>query len=131
MTALTSIPESTMSQDHSPHTLAERLHSIALEDRPPPSSISMPQTASPQTGIYSPGVLDNGTNIGSSMGRKASIAAHGSFSGQERKQSVGGSPSGRASRRGSGSVMTPSGTHVVYHTRTNVSMVCVALMCPG
>jgi hypothetical protein len=61
-------------------------------------------------------VLDNGTNIGSAAGRKASIGQTFTL---ERRTSQSGS--GRVSRRGSGAIMTPSGAHVVYHTRTDVS----------
>lgn len=60
-------------------------------------------------------VLDNGTNIGQASGRKASLPGKGSFS-MERKGSLNGG------RRGSGTVLTPSGGLSVYHTRTNVSL---------
>lgn len=61
-------------------------------------------------------VLENGTNTGSTAGRKASIPAQAV--GLERSTSASGS--GRVSRRGSGLVMTPGGVQTVYHTRTNV-----------
>ena len=62
-------------------------------------------------------VVDNGTNIGSTMGRKASAGAQV----LEKKTNVSQPPSRRGSRRGSGVFTTPSGTTAVYHTRTNVS----------
>ncbi|EIW69221.1 hypothetical protein TREMEDRAFT_39456 [Tremella mesenterica DSM 1558] len=60
------------------------------------------------------GVQDNGTNLGSLAGRRASQTI---FS-MERRTSQGGP----RSRRGSGAVLTPSGTTVVYHTRTNADV---------
>lgn len=72
--------------------------------------------------------MDNGTNIGSAAGRKASFGG-GSALGQtfnmERRVSQGetANVSRRGSRRGSGVVMTPQGAPVVYHTRTDVSWV--------
>lgn len=60
-------------------------------------------------------VLENGTNTGSTAGRKASIPAQAV--GLESASATG---SGRVSRRGSGLVMTPGGVQTVYHTRTNV-----------
>ncbi|KAL7419888.1 hexokinase [Cryptotrichosporon argae] len=75
-------------------------------------------------------VLDNGTNIGT-QAHKASISGGRPYT-MERSSSshsVGGGAGanaaktiampGRTSRRGSGTVLTPAGVHVVYHTRTN------------
>ncbi|RSH84456.1 hexokinase A [Apiotrichum porosum] len=99
----------------------------------------MAQLLSPAELLSTMSVLDNGTNIGTAA-HKASISSGQTFSlerrGSSGSQEVihgmssmtmtsetvttpalsrGGSKSGR---RGSGSVLTPSGQHVVYHTRT-------------
>jgi hypothetical protein len=98
-----------------PGSLSERL--AKLDTTTPPLTQSPAQSA-PGTPItnFTGSVIDNGTNIGLA-GRKASMGAKQEMS-MERRTSTGGS--GGRSRRGSGVVLTPSGTQVVYHTRTNV-----------
>lgn len=106
----------------------------------------MAQLLSPAELLSTMSVLDNGTNIGTAA-HKASISSGQTFSlerrGSSGSQEVihgmssmtmtsetvttpalsrGGSKSGR---RGSGSVLTPSGQHVVYHTRTQVCLLMV------
>lgn len=90
-------------------------------------------------------VLDNGTNIGSAHAKKATIPSGEPFVMERRPSSGAGSRkssfsagvdagfgmssldgpsrpspslSRRSSRRGSGTIVTPSGQQVVYHTRT-------------
>ena len=121
MQRLTSIkmadPAAAPSPTPNPGSLAERLEQIHTSSPTPMSRT--PSVPGTPTSVAA-GVLDNGTNIGSVMGRKASIGAGNkqSFS-MERRSSQSGS--GRVSRRGSGMVITPSGTSAVYHTRTHVS----------
>ncbi|KAK4689198.1 hexokinase, partial [Tremellales sp. Uapishka_1] len=88
----------------SPATLAGKLANL--------STSPAPRSASPGS------VLDNGTNIGSVSGRKSSMGAHSGLA-MERKSSAEVLGSRTTSRRGSGSVLSPSGSHAVYHTRTN------------
>ncbi|ORX36465.1 hexokinase-domain-containing protein [Kockovaella imperatae] len=65
-------------------------------------------------------VMDNGTNLGSALGRKASLGpSQKQTFNMERRTSASAAGSGRVSRRGSGVVVTPSGTQAVYHTRTH------------
>lgn len=77
-------------------------------------NLSTAPTTTQRTGSGS-AVLENGTNIGSAAGRKASIPAQ-----VDPERIISTSGSGRTSRRGSGLVMTPGGVQTVYHTRTNV-----------
>ncbi|KAI9632261.1 putative hexokinase [Dioszegia hungarica] len=82
----------------------------------PTTGGGIPRTASPGSQV-----LDNGTNIGSASGRKASFGggALGQNFAMERRGSAESGPARRGSRRGSGVVMTPGGAPVVYHTRTD------------
>jgi hypothetical protein len=104
-----------------PGTLAERVAAMELASSPlstPTGGAGIPRTASPGSQV-----LDNGTNIGSASGRKASFGggALGQNFAMERRGSAESGPARRGSRRGSGVVMTPGGAPVVYHTRTDVS----------
>jgi hypothetical protein len=87
-----------------------------------PLSPTVPMTNSGPSPFGSlAGVKDDGTNIGGSAARKASVHERASFTtghGGERKGSQ--VHSRRPSRRGSGVVTTPSGQQAVFHTRTNV-----------
>ncbi|KAK8861266.1 hypothetical protein IAR55_002085 [Kwoniella newhampshirensis] len=100
-----------------PDKLAARL--AELETTTPPISRSPSSPSSPVTDRRSnSAVLENGTNLGSTAGRKASIPGRPSFT-AERKASI--SSSGRISRRGSNAALTPGGQNV-YHTRTNADV---------
>ena len=102
---------------HHPDTLANRLAQLETSTPPRSSSPSSPSSpASKGPSFAGGGVLENGTNTGSTAGRKGSLPGRSSFSMEK-----GVSGSGSRSRRGSGVVLTPSGTQVVYHTRTHVS----------
>lgn len=127
-------------------TLAERVAKLDIEQGGAKMPGALPQSASPTSmsrvpsnPLMSPltttapttgeqaspfgslgGVKDDGTNIGGSGARKASVHERKSFSSADPRGSVGGSR--RPSRRGSGVIMTPSGLQAVYHTRTNVSI---------
>lgn len=101
-------------------SLADRV--AALEVGSPKSQTPVPAPAPAGAGMRrsssaGAGVLDNGTNLGSLSGRKASIGAAVNPFNMERRTSTEGSR--RPSRRGSGVVMTPQGAQVVFHTRTD------------
>lgn len=125
---------------HTPHSHHHHHHHQQLH------LLTMAQLLSPAELLSTMSVLDNGTNIGTAA-HKASISSGQTFSlerrGSSGSQEVihgmssmtmtsetvttpalsrGGSKSGR---RGSGSVLTPSGQHVVYHTRTQVCLLMV------
>ena len=100
---------------NTPGTLAERVAAMELGTAPAAGADAPMRRSSSAAG----GVLDNGTNIGSLSGRKASVGAGNAVPfNMERRTSQSGSA--RMSRRGSGVVMTPHGTNTVYHTRTDV-----------
>ncbi|KAK1920871.1 putative hexokinase [Papiliotrema laurentii] len=82
----------------------------------PPIDTEVSQPSTPSGG--NAGVLDNGTNLGSALGRKPSVGHRDSLS-MEQRTSSSQPGSRRGSRRGSGVFTTPSGTQVVYHTRTH------------
>lgn len=69
--------------------------------------------------------------------RKSSFGAHELASGLAGMTTIGGDKrpplSRSSSRRGSGTLLTPSGTQVVYHTRTHVRVASVdrSLTCLG
>ncbi|WRT65372.1 uncharacterized protein IL334_002315 [Kwoniella shivajii] len=105
-----------------PENLAHRLAGLDTNDVPPARSHSPSAPASPTSATARRGsVLDNGTNIGSALGRKSSTGGSKpsismtNTDGERR----GSSGSGRVSRRGSNIVMTPGGAQAVYHHRTN------------
>lgn len=104
-----------------PGTLAERVAALQASSPGPQSPTHRSsfthgaRTASPASGA----VLDNGTNIGSTAGRKPSISNPAQLFNMERRTSTGGSR--RMSRRGSGAITTPSGNQAVFHSRTEVS----------
>ncbi|WWD16836.1 hypothetical protein CI109_101268 [Kwoniella shandongensis] len=103
-----------------PDKLAARLAELDTTTTPPSMSRSPSAPSSPNTERRgSSAVLENGTNLGSTAGRKASIPGRPSFT-AERKASIGAG-SGRVSRRGSGVALTPGGQNV-YHTRTNADV---------
>jgi hypothetical protein len=94
----------------------------AIADKLEKLSTSSPSISHPSSQPSTPGgsaVIDNGTNLGSTMGRKPSSGSQAAPFAMERRGSQ--PPSRRGSRRGSGVFTTPSGTTAVYHTRTNVS----------
>ncbi|KAK6907039.1 hypothetical protein I203_101028 [Kwoniella mangroviensis CBS 8507] len=106
-----------------PDNLASRLAGLntseSVTNGRSPSAPGSPSSETPRRGS----VLDNGTNLGSALGRKSSVGggAKPGFamtnSETERRGSAGSA--GRISRRGSNIVMTPGGAQAVYHTRTN------------
>jgi hypothetical protein len=91
----------------------EKLNTSAVTESPPGSAPGTP-------GGHGHAVVDNGTNLGSLHGRKASVGAKAEPFAMERRVSGSAQGSRRPSRRGSGVFMTPSGTQAVYHTRTHV-----------
>nr|XP_018264311.1 hexokinase [Kwoniella dejecticola CBS 10117]OBR86469.1 hexokinase [Kwoniella dejecticola CBS 10117] len=102
-------------------SLVNKLNGLNTSDSAPtgqsPSAPASPTSGTPRHGS----VLDNGTNIGSALGRKPSVGGTRpsfamSSNEMERRGSAGST--GRISRRGSNIVMTPSGAQAVYHTRT-------------
>nr|XP_019012351.1 hexokinase [Kwoniella pini CBS 10737]OCF51132.1 hexokinase [Kwoniella pini CBS 10737] len=102
-------------------SIANKLNGLNTSE-PAPTGQSPSAPASPTSGTPRHGsVLDNGTNIGSALGRKPSVGgSRNSFAmssnDMERRGSSGSV--GRVSRRGSNIVMTPGGAQAVYHTRT-------------
>ncbi|WVQ83485.1 hypothetical protein IAT38_005626 [Cryptococcus sp. DSM 104549] len=105
------VPTITMAADQpSADVLASKLSDLTTS----PSKPAVPARES----SFGSAVLENGTNIGSAAGRKASIPGRSSMS-LEKADTPSAPGSGRISRRGSGVVMTPGGAQVVYHTRTN------------
>lgn len=98
-----------------PPTLGNIVDGVARMSTSPSVSRSSSQPGTPGGSA----VVDNGTNLGSTMGRKASIPSQQKPFSMERRTSQPSSR--RGSRRGSGVFTTPSGTQAVYHTRTHVS----------
>jgi len=94
--------------------LADRLEKLEMDNTASPTS----QPATPSSGVGR-SVVDNGTNIGSTMGRKPSVGNNAVPFAMEKKTSAPSSR--RGSRRGSGVFTTTSGSTAVFHTRTHVS----------